>query len=69
MSYRIIYLATGLLACSIVSPLSAETVKSDPVIVTASRLDNENATAPVHLTVITAEDIQKSASRTLPELL
>jgi iron complex outermembrane receptor protein len=41
----------------------------DPVIVTATRFEDRYLDRPVNVTVITAEDIRRSAARTVPELL
>lgn len=46
---------------------AAET--SQPVIVTATRVEQANANAPANITVVTHDDIQRSPARTLPELL
>ena len=48
--------------------LPAQPAESAPVIVTATRLD-EDAPPPTHVTVLTGERIRASAARTLPELL
>lgn len=48
----------------------AETVyPPTEIVITASRFDSATDNAPVGVTVITAEDIKKSAARTLPEIL
>ena len=41
----------------------------DPIVVTATRFSEDARRLPASTTVITADDIQKSAARTLPELL
>lgn len=53
-----------LAACAL--PALAQT---DAVVINATRFPEDPARLPASVTVITAEDIQKSAARTLPELL
>src|SRR5512134_565912 len=43
--------------------------QSDAVVINATRFPEEARRLPASVTVLTAEDIQKSAARTLPELL
>jgi iron complex outermembrane receptor protein len=50
-------------------PVVALSQAEDSVVVTATRFAEEARRLPASITVITAEDIQKSAARTLPELL
>jgi len=51
-------------------PAFAETLQpDDPIIVTASRFETSIATAPVNVTVIPAEQIQKSPARNLAQAL
>jgi iron complex outermembrane receptor protein len=57
------------LAASSLSALSAETVRTDPVLVTATRLSDDVTKLPSPITILTAEEIQKSPAKTLPELL
>jgi iron complex outermembrane receptor protein len=47
----------------------AETSNSENILVTATRLDETNTRARGNTTIISAEDIQNSTARTLPELL
>ena len=47
----------------------AETSNSGNILVTATRLDETNTRARGNTTIISAEDIQNSTARTLPELL
>ena len=48
-------------------PVHSQT--EDSVVVTATRFPEDVRRLPASATVITAEDIQKSAARTIPELL
>ncbi len=61
-----------LLACALL-PVpyagAAETVKAGDVYVTATRVERELQQVPMSLTVMTAEDVQKSGARTVGELL
>jgi len=66
MLHRATRTATGLIAAACVSVCLAQ---QDPVIVTATRFPEDVRRLPASTTVITAEDIQRSAARTLPELL
>ena len=43
--------------------------QSENILVTATRLDNEDSKALGHVTVISASDIENSTARTVPELL
>ena len=56
----------GLLGFSM-HAFSDDTLK--PVIITASRIEENTNSLPSNTTVITAEDIEKSSARTIPELL
>src|SRR5260221_2115917 len=56
----------GLLACFCFSTCFAQ---DDAVVVTATRFPEEVRRLPASTTVITAEDISRSAARTLPELI
>ena len=61
-----------LLACALLpAPYAgaAETVKAGDVYVTATRVERELQQVPMSLTVMTAEDVQKSGARTVGELL
>ena len=61
-----------LLACALLpTPYAgaAETVKAGDVYVTATRVERELQQIPMSLTVMTAEDVQKSGARTVGELL
>ena len=53
--------------CAVALPVHAQ--NSDAVVVSATRFPEDLRRLPASATVITAEDIQNSASRTLPELL
>ena len=48
------------------TPVAAQ---SENILVTATRLDNEDNRALGHVTVISAGDIEHSTARTVPELL
>lgn len=43
--------------------------QSDAVVINATRFPEDARRLPASVTVLTAQDIQKSAARTLPELL
>lgn len=65
-------LSAFLLACALLpAPYAgaAETVKAGDVYVTATRVERELQQVPMSLTVMTAEDVQKSGARTVGELL
>lgn len=64
MKNRCLPCIPGLLACVLSYPVSAIDNKSVPIVVTATRNQND-----AHTVIISAEQIQKSPSRTLPELL
>lgn len=44
-------------------------VRTEPVVVTATRFEERFSDRPVNLTVITAEDIRSSPTKTVPDLL
>ncbi len=64
LHYSVLFLATTTLPCTVYSASSLE-----PVIITASRIDQETRTLPSNTTIITADDIKKSTARTIQELL
>ena len=63
--YRLALGLTGLLAAACASAAG----ETDRILVTATRLDPQQARARGHVTIITAEDIERSTARNLPELL
>jgi iron complex outermembrane receptor protein len=63
--YRLALGLIGLLAAACAS--AAE--ETDRILVTATRLDPQQARARGHVTIITEEDIERSTARSLPELL
>src|SRR5712691_627663 len=61
---------TGFLAgCFISCFISVSSAQEDAVVITAPRFPEDVRRLPASVTVITAEDISKSAARTIPELL
>lgn len=60
--------AAALAASSPLFPAFGETAVPDPVVVTATRLE-DIARLPASITVISAADIRRSPAKTLPELL
>lgn len=65
-------LSAFLLACALLpAPYAgaAETVKAGDVFVTATRVEKELEQVPMSVSVITAEQIEKSSARTVAELL
>ena len=66
MLHRATRAAAGLLAAACASTCIAQ---QDAVVVNATRFPEDVSRLPASTTVITAEDIQRSAARTLPELL
>lgn len=66
-----ICLASVLAILSLVPVVAgAETqIQHDPLVVTASRLDEDISRMPASVSIITADDIARSPVRTLPELL
>jgi iron complex outermembrane receptor protein len=69
MQPRVISLLAVLVTGFTVTGAFAETVQSGNILVTATRLDVDNSKARGNTTIITAEDIEQSTARTLPELL
>lgn len=63
--YAVLILTAGGLA----SPVHADGVVYEPVVVTATRLNQDSANIPANVTIISAKDIRESAATTLPELL
>jgi len=61
-------IAAALLA-AFTAPVFSQPQDQDGVVVTATRYPEDARRLPASTTVLTAEDIQKSAARTLPELL
>ncbi len=55
-------------ACAVFAA-DAPVTYGPPVVVTATRFEERPDTLPVSVTVLSAEDIQRSAARSLPELL
>ncbi|MCK4951848.1 MAG: TonB-dependent receptor [Gammaproteobacteria bacterium] len=51
------------------TPLLAQENTTDPVIVTATRIQSDTSQLPANITIITAEDIQSSPASTLPDIL
>ncbi|HXI37624.1 MAG TPA: hypothetical protein VNH80_12000, partial [Burkholderiales bacterium] len=66
MLHRATRAAAGLLAAACAATCIAQ---QDAVVVNATRFPEDVSRLPASTTVITAEDIQRSAARTLPELL
>jgi iron complex outermembrane receptor protein len=62
-------LVAGIAAGCCISVCFAQEPQEDAVIVTAPRFPDEVRRLPASVTVITADDIAKSAARTIPELL
>ena len=63
------YIALPLIPLSFLStPVVADKTELETMVVTASRINDVSA-LPASISVITAEDIKRSASLTLPELL
>jgi len=69
MHSRVIALLTVLVNGFATADAPAETAQSETILVTATRLDLDSSKARGNTTVITAEDIEQSTARTLPELL
>src|SRR3990172_6366921 len=46
-----------------------EPVRLEPVVVSASRIEQKLRDVPTHVTIITREDIEQSTARTLDDLL
>ena len=69
MKNRFTILMQILLAGLYCSNSAANTLSSGNILVTATRINTGGLDARGHTTVITADDIEKSTARTLPELL
>jgi len=61
--------AAGSLATGPAEVASEEVIRLEQVVVTATRTEQKLKDAPVHVTVITKEDIQQSAAQTVDDLL
>jgi iron complex outermembrane receptor protein len=59
----------GALLCAVTAFAQAENNSLDEVVVTASRFSTAPENSAVNVTVISAEDIEKSAAKTLPAIL
>lgn len=57
------------LAAAAASAEEIPTYSGEEIVVTASRFEQRASQAPVNVTIITQEDIRRSAAKTLPELL
>lgn len=62
-------LASLAISATLTSPLFAETKTSDTVVVSASRFETSINTAPVNITVISAEDIKQNNVSSISEAL
>ena len=61
--------AAGVLAAGLATAAETPPVALEPVVVTATRFKDRYDDKPVNVTVITAEDMQRSAAKTVPDLL
>lgn len=68
MKKNVLAIAVALAGGTVSTAQAAETAQEN-IIVSASRLDEDTQNIPTNVTVLTAEDIQNSAAKTLPELL
>ena len=62
-------LSLALLLTIVHTPLLAQENTTNPIIVTATRIQTDTSQLPANITIITAEDIQSSPASTLPEIL
>jgi iron complex outermembrane receptor protein len=69
MKFHRAVLIPALLAARVLWAQTETVPESESILVTATRLDEEDNRALGHITVISADDIAKSTARTLPELL
>src|SRR5687767_4793444 len=69
MSYKKAVLAALSAAAPHAFAADIPVVRTDPVVVTATRFEERFGDRPVNLTVITAEDIRSSPAKTVPDLL
>lgn len=69
MHQYLITLATASALALSATPGLSDTAPTENILVTATRLDTKNSRARGNTTVITADDIDNSTARTLPELL
>jgi iron complex outermembrane receptor protein len=61
--------AAGVLAAGLATAADKPAALLDPVVVTATRFKDRYDDKPVNVTVISAEDMQRSAAKTVPDLL